>query len=176
MTMRRRCSLSPAAGALVACLAAAPAAAEPAPAGTSAEPTPLPAWEQTLYKTLTYQAASNLSDLALYAAFLGGTAGGSVGFVAVNVAAAMALYYSHDYAWATLGPAPEDKTNGTIAEKTATYRAAATAKNFALGYAFGGSATAATAFVLAGAVADTALFVGNEYAWDLFRPRAATSR
>lgn len=169
MTLGGRCSPLLVA-AIVGCLAPVPAAAQPA-AESAAEPAPLPVWEQTLYKTLTYQAVSNLSDLGLYAAFLGGTAAGSVGFVAVNLAAAMALYYSHDYAWETLGPPPEDKTNGTIAEKTATYRAAATAKNFALGYAFGGSTVAATAFVVAGAVADTAIFVGNEYAWDLFRPR-----
>lgn len=140
------------------------------PADTAA---PLPAWERTLYKTLTYQAASNLSDLALYGVLLGGSAAGSAGFVAVNLVSAMALYYTHDYAWETLGPAPEDKSHRTVAQKTATYRVAATAKNFALGYAFGGSAVAATAFVAAGAVADTVIFVGNEYAWDAFRPAAA---
>jgi len=152
-----------------ASLGASEVAAQSAPAAA-----PLPAWEQTLYKTLTYQAASNLSDLALYSALLGGSAAGSAGFVAVNLVSAMALYYSHDYAWETLGPGPEDKSHRTIAEKTVTYRLAATAKNFALGYAFGGNAFAATAFVAAGAVTDTVIFVGNEYAWDAFRPRTAT--
>lgn len=150
------------------------AAAQSVPGADPAAP--LPVWERTLYKTLTYQAASNLSDLALYAALLGGSAAGSAGFVAVNLASAMALYYSHDYAWETLGPAAEDKSHRTVASKTVTYRLVATAKNFALGYAFGGSAAAATAFVAAGAVADTVIFVGNEYAWDAFRPRTATRR
>lgn len=144
------------------------AAAQPAEA--------LPAWEQTLYKTLTYQTASNISDLALYALLLGGTATASAAFVAANAGSAMALYYGHDYAWEMLGPPPEEKSHRTIAEKTLTYRLLATAKNFALGYTFGGSAIAATGFVAAGVVTDTAIFVTNEYAWDVFRPRTASEQ
>ena len=160
-------------------LAAAPMAhAQQAVPG--APPTPdalaaghaLPVWERTLYKTLTYQAVANLSDLALYDVLLGGTAVAGGGFFVVNAASAAALYYGYEYAWQTFGPPPEEKTHGTIAEKTIYYRLLNSSRNFTLGYAFGGSVAVAAGFVAANFVTDTAIFVANEYAWDVFRPRA----
>lgn len=40
------------------------------------------------------------------------------------------------------------------------------------GYAFSGTVTVATGFVAANFVTDTAIFVANEYGWDVFRPGA----
>ena len=150
-------------------LAAAPARAQDA---APAVPDRLPVWERTLYKTLTYQAAANLSDLVLYDLLLGGTVAAGGGFFAINAASAAALYYTFEYTWQSLGPAPEDKTHQTVAAKTVLYRMFNSSRNFALGYAFGGSVAAATGFVAANFVTDTVIFVTNEYAWDVFRPAA----
>lgn len=169
MTQSGRCALLPAAAAVIAWLAAAPAAAEP-----KADPAPLPVWERTLYKTLTYQAVANLSDLVLYDLVLGGTVTAGAGFFAVNAVSAAALYYGYEYLWQTYGPPPEEKTHRTVAEKTVLYRAFNSTRNFTLGYAFGGSVSAAAGFVAANFATDTAIFVTNEYAWDVFRPAAAT--
>ena len=132
----------------------------------------LPVWERTLYKTLTYQAAANLSDLALYGVLLGGTAVAGAGFFAVNAVSAASLYYGFEYAWQAFGPPPEEKTNQTIAQKTVLFRVLNSSRNFALGYGFGGSVTVAAGFVAANFVTDTLIFVTNEYAWDVFRPGA----
>lgn len=134
----------------------------------------LPVWERTLYKTLTYQAVANLSDLALYNVLLGGTAVAGGGFFIANAASAAALYYGYEYAWQTVGPPPEQKTHGTIAEKTIYYRLLNSSRNFALGYTFSGSTAVAAGFVAANFLTDTAIFVANEYAWDSFRPGAPT--
>jgi hypothetical protein len=130
------------------------------------------AWEYTLYKTLTYNLAGNLSDMALYGLVLGGTVSAGPGFVAANLGATAAIYYAHEYGWEILGPSPADKTHVTIAEKTVLYRALSSTKNFGLGLAFGGGAGAAAGFVAASFVADTAIYLANEYGWDLYRPRA----
>jgi len=145
----------------------APTAAAAESAGT------LPVWERTLYKTLTYQAVANLSDLALYNVLLGGTAVAGGGFFIANAASAAALYYGYEYTWQTLGPPPEETTHGTIAEKTIYYRLLNSSRNFTLGYTFSGSVAVAASFVAANFLTDTVIFVGNEYAWDVFRPRAA---
>ena len=151
----------------LALLTAVPALAQEAGAPAA---DPLPVWERTLYKTLTYQAAANLSDLVLYDLLLGGTVAAGGGFFAINAASAAALYYTFEYTWQSLGPAPEDKTHQTVAAKTVLYRMFNSSRNFALGYAFGGSVAAATGFVAANFLTDTAIFVANEYGWDAFRP------
>jgi len=166
--------------ALLVLVAATPVhAQQTAPAQPAATPEEiatdgaLPIWERTLYKTLTYQTMANLSDLALYDVLLGGTAvAGGAGFFAANAASAAALYYGYEYAWQIFGPPPGEKTNQTILQKTVLYRVLNSSRNFTLGLTFGGSTTVALAFVGANFVTDTAIFVGNEYAWDLFRPRA----
>jgi len=159
---------------VLAPLATPPAHAQqgtvPFPAATEAAVDTLPVWERTLYKTLTYQAVANLSDLALYDVVLGGTAAAGAGFFAVNAASAAALYFGFEYAWQTLGSSTPDMTHATIMEKTIYYRLLNSSRNFALGYAFSGSAAVAAGFVAVNVVTDTAIFVTNEYGWDAFRP------
>lgn len=160
----------------LALLAASPAAGAPAagaPVAPIPEPDPLPAWERTLYKTLTYQAAANLSDLALYDLVLGGTAAAGAGFFAVNAVSAATLYYGYEYLWQSYGPPPEEKTHRTVAEKTILYRVFNSTRNFTLGYVFGGSIATAVGFVAANFATDTVIFVANEYSWDVFRPAEA---
>lgn len=154
-------------------LATAPAYAMDEPADGADGYDPLPIWERTLYKTLTYQAVANLSDLALYDLVLGGTAVAGAGFFAANAGSAAALYYGYEYAWQVFGPPPEDKTNTTILHKTILYRLLNSSRNFTLGYTFGGGPAAAIGFVAANFATDTVIYVTNEYAWDYFRPAAA---
>ena len=170
MLRRRHAVIVPAL--LLAALATSPARAQPGgvPAPAEAAADALPVWERSLYKTLTYQAAANLSDLALYDVVLGGTAAACAGFFAVNAASAAALYFGFEYAWQTLGSAPPETSHGAILEKTVYYRLLNSSRNFALGYAFSGSTAVAAGFVAANVVTDTAIFVANEYGWDAFRP------
>lgn len=126
---------------------------------------PMPAWERSLYKTLTYESVANLSDLALSIALIGGTALGS-GFLTLNTTSSIATYYAHEYAWAVFGPPPAEKTGQIIAAKTALYRVISTARNVAIGFAFGGTAGAVGANAASVAVVHTGLYVANEYAWD----------
>jgi uncharacterized membrane protein len=161
--------------AILVLVAVAPARAQqsvPAEPATAAADGSLPVWERTLYKTLTYQAVANLSDLALYDVLLGGAAVAGGGFFVANAASAAALYYGYEYAWQMFGPPPGEKTHEDILQKTVLYRVLNSSRNFTLGLTFGGSTTAAIAFVGANFVTDTIIFVGNEYAWDVFRPRA----
>jgi uncharacterized membrane protein len=127
----------------------------------------LPTWERTLYKTLTYQAVANLSDIVLYNVLIGGSATTAGTFFAANALSAAALYYGFEYTWQSVGPRLEDTNEGTLAEKTVLYRVLNSSRNFALGLTFGGSAAAAGAFVVANFVTDTVIFVGNEYVWDI---------
>ena len=57
-----------------------------------------------------------------------------------------------------------------LAEKTVLYRVINSTRNFVLGYTFSGTLTAAGGFVVANFVTDTAIFVGNEYVWDIMEP------
>ena len=143
----------------------------PAPDATQTEPAvDLPVWQRTLYKTLTYQTVANLSDIALYTVLIAGPSAAAGSFFAANALSAAVLYYGFEYTWQTLGP-PLDETDATtLAEKTVLYRVINSSRNFALGYTFGGTAAAAGAFVVANFVTDTAIFVGNEYVWDILEP------
>jgi len=158
------------AAALVALALAAGAPAALAQEAALSGADALPAWERTLYKTLTYQAVANLSDIALYGVVLGGTAAAGAGFFAVNAVSAATLYYGYEYLWQAYGPPPDEKTHRTVAEKTILYRVFNSSRNFTLGYVFGGSIATAVGFVAANFATDTVIFVANEYSWDVFRP------
>jgi uncharacterized membrane protein len=135
----------------------------------------LPLWERTLYKTLTYQAVANATDLILFELFLinGATAATTAGFFAVNAATAAAAYYSYEYAWRTYGPPLDETDERTLAEKSILYRGIASSRNFILGYAFSGSLASAAAFVAANFATDSVIFLSNEYVWDILRPDLA---
>ena len=132
--------------------------------------TDLPIWQRTLYKTLTYQAVANLSDVALYNLLIGGSAATAGSFFAANALSAAALYYGFEYTWQSLRPPPEETDAAVLAEKTVLYRVINSTRNFVLGYTFSGTLTAAGGFVVANFVTDTAIFVGNEYVWDIMEP------
>ncbi|NQW09338.1 MAG: DUF2061 domain-containing protein [Alphaproteobacteria bacterium] len=157
-------------------LVSAPALAQQAAAPTSATasiPAPLPAWQRTLYKTITYQAVSNAADLVLFDLLIGGGALATAGFFAANAVTTAALYYGFEYTWQTFGPPLDETTGRTLLEKTILYRGVNSSRIFVLGYVFGGGVGVATAFVAADFVTDTAVFVSNEYVWDILRPQQA---
>jgi uncharacterized membrane protein len=131
----------------------------------------LPTWQRTLYKTITYQAMGNISDFLFYQALIGGAPLATGSFVIVNAATGFSLYYGFEYAWETVIPPAEDKEARSLLEKTVLYRALNSSKNFAVGYAYSGSAALASVYVASTFVSDTAIFVANEYLWNSLRPR-----
>ena len=177
--MRRETCLV--AACLAALLAAAPAAAQmpaaqmPAaqmPAAEAPAAPPLSAWERAAYKTLTFQTAANLADAALFAVISGTGPGTGAIFLAANTASAAVLYYPYELAWDALGPPPSATTPQTLALKTVGYQIVTSARNVALSYAFTGALLPSAGFAAAAFAIDSAIYAGNELAWDAFRPRA----
>lgn len=130
-------------------------------------------WILSLYKTITYELAANLSDIPLYSMVLGGAAAGMGLFTAVNVTTALAAYYTHEVAWNLYGP-PVDESPETALEvgvkKTIVYRVISSTRNIGLAYAVTGSPWAVFNFMLINNVTDTVIYAGNEYAWWKYGP------
>ncbi len=124
--------------------------------------------ERATLKTITFQTAANLSDTLVFGALVGASANTSVAFLLANTASAVAVYFPYELAWSTLGP--PTSTTETIAIKTALYQAITSVRNLALGYAFSGAWLPSAAFVGAAMVVDSAIYVANEYLWDIYRP------
>ncbi len=164
---------------IAGCLAAAvafgdlPAASAEAAAADAviAAPPALSAWERAAYKTLTFQTVANLADAALFAAISGTGAGTGAVFLAANTASAAALYYPYELAWDVFGPTPDASGPRTLAAKTVGYQVLTSARNVALSYAFTGALLPSAGFAAAAFALDSAIYAGNELAWDAFRPR-----
>lgn len=155
--------------ALVLLLASLPAAVH-AEEASSAESVSI--WRLATYKTITFEAAANTADIALFAMLIGGSAATAASFFAINTATAATAYYSHEIAWSVYGPELDAESETRIAlEKTVTYRLVSIVRNLALGSAFGGGFTASVAFTVAGQVVDTALYLTNETLWAWYGPR-----
>lgn len=155
-------------------LATEPPAAPPAaiPATPPAEPDPLSTWERAAYKTLTFQTAANLADVALFGAIFEAGAGTSAIFLVANTATAAMLYYPYELAWDRFGPPPSETTADTLATKAVGYQVLTGARNLALSYVFTGSLLPSAGFAAAAFAIDTAIYATNDVAWDYFRPRA----
>ncbi len=154
-----------------------PSLAVPARAEGQAEPPmgTLSTLERSAYKTLSYQAVANLSDLGLFAVILGGSAVTGSSFLVVNAVSAAGLYFPYEYAWTAYGPTTEEMTPYTLAIKTANYRILNAVRNFGVGYLFGAGAIGGATFVAANFITDTAIYLTNEAAWDAVRPTGATT-
>lgn len=161
-----------AAGTLAAVLPVAFAVAGPALAqDADAAPEPLPSWERAAYKTLTFQTVANLADMALFGAIFEAGAGTSAIFLAANTTTAAMLYYPYEMAWDAFGPPPSATTAETIAAKAVGYQVLTGARNLALSYAFTGALLPSFGFAITAFAMDTAIYAGNDVAWDHFRPR-----
>lgn len=163
---RRRITTSLAAAAVAATLAASSPSGAQAPATDQG----WSIWELSAYKTLTYEAMAQSFELASYYLILGGSAVGGAGFFVVNAGTAAVTYYAHEMAWQFFGPLPEPFSAWTLPAKAATYRAISIARTFGLGYLVAGDPVVATGFVIVAAIADTGLYVLNDYAWSLAAP------
>ena len=149
--------------ALAAALAAAPAVA--------AEPEALPAWERALYKTTPSQAAANLADAVVFSFLFDAGLQGGAGFLAANVASAVAVYYPYELAWNALGPAPEDMRGSDLAAKTVGYQVISGLRTFVVAYAFTQAMLPSAGFAAIAAAMGGGVFVVNELAWGLAAPR-----
>lgn len=147
--------------------------ADSAPAAPSLLPTlrgDLPPWQRTLYKTITFQAVANATDLLLFDTLIGGHPLMLGGFAVANAATAAGLYYGFEFLWQREGPALETTTETTLVKKSLLFQAVNGGRVFLLGYALGAGAPAAA--LLAGSifVTDSVVYYGNEYVWDILRP------
>lgn len=142
----------------------------PDPAPEPDRQMPLPSWQRTLYKTITFQAVVNATDVLMFDLVIGAHPVVLGGFFVTNAATAAGLYYGFEYLWRAYGPPLEETDEKTIAKKAVLFQATNSGRIFALGWILG--ATPAQATMLAGAlfVTDTVVFYGNEYIWDIMRP------
>ncbi len=149
------------------------------PAVARAEEPPtegLSLWRLATYKTITFEAAANTADIALFALFFGGGVGTAAGFFIVNTATTATAFYTHEIAWGLYGPELDADSETRIAiEKTVTYRIVSIARNLALGSTFGGTFAASVAFTVAGQMVDTVLYLTNETLWVRYGPRVSAS-
>jgi hypothetical protein len=130
----------------------------------------LPPWQRALYKTVTFQAVANATDLLVFDALIGGHPLVLGGFVVTNAATAAGLYYGFEYLWQQEGPSLEDTDETTLLKKSLLFQSVNSGRIFLLGYGLG--ATAPAAALLAGTVfvTDIAVYYANEYVWDIMRP------
>ncbi|MDF1793756.1 MAG: hypothetical protein P1U88_17725 [Thalassobaculaceae bacterium] len=133
----------------------------------------LPSWQRTLYKTITFQAMANATDLLLFDALIGGHAIVVGGFVVANAASAAGLYYGFEYMWQREGPTLAETTETTLLKKSLLFQAVNSGRIFLLGYTLGAGAPIAAALAGSVFVTDTVVFFGNEYVWDIMRPIAS---
>ena len=149
--------------------AASPGSAQQmAPVDTSE---PLPIWQQTFYKTATYQTAINLIDAALFYGLVHANGPATVGFVAANAASAAAVYYGFEYAWQTTGAVLGPEREPSLVAKTTIFQTLNAGRFYTVSYAFGGGLIGSATLTAAATVLDTVVFMTNEYAWGPIRPR-----
>jgi len=152
-----------------------PVGAQQAPT-LSEPPSDLSPTTRASFKTATFQTAANLSDVLVFGALVGATATTSMVFLVANTASAIVVYFPYELAWDTLGPPPETTTTQTVAAKTAGYQAITGVRNLALSYAFSGVLLSSATFMAAAIAVDAVIYVLNEYAWDIFRPRVSPAQ
>ena len=145
--------------------------AVPARAEGQAEPPmgTLSALERSAYKTLSYQAVANLSDLGLFAVILGGSAVTGSSFLVVNAVSAAGLYFPYEYAWTVR---PEFRGDDALhaCDQNSQLPDPQRGPEFRWGYLFGAGAIGGATFVAANFITDTAIYLTNEAAWDAVRP------
>jgi uncharacterized membrane protein len=134
-------------------------------------PDALPIWQQTFYKTVTYQTAINLVDAALFYGLVHANGPATVGFVAVNAASAAAMYYGFEYAWQTTGAVLGPEAEPSLVAKTTVFQTLNAGRFSTVSYVFGGGLIGSATLTAAATVLDTAVFMTNEYAWGPIRPR-----
>jgi uncharacterized membrane protein len=123
-------------------------------------------------KTIAFQTTANLSDAFIFGAITGISATTGVAFFVANYASAMMAYFPYELVWDAFGPSQEEVSGSTYAIKTAGYQAVTGLRNLGLSYAFTG--TMSTIFAGTVLLVDAGIYLFNEYAWNIFSPRAAS--
>lgn len=155
---------------LAVCVASPGSAQAPGPLQDPAS-AGLPIWQQTFYKTVTYQTAINLLDAVLFYGLIHASGPATLGFVAANASTAAATYYGFEYAWQTTGAILGPEREPSLTTKTTVFQTLNAGRFFAVSYLFGGGILGSATLTAAATVLDTAVFVTNEYAWGPIRPR-----
>lgn len=122
-------------------------------------------------KTVTFQAAANLSDTLIFSILIGTDATTNIAFLFANTATAMAVYFPYELIWDVFGPPSRETTTGLIAIKNGFYQTITGARNLTLSYAFSGSLLPSTTFVITAIAIDSVIYATNEYIWDNISPR-----
>lgn len=127
-------------------------------------------WQRALYKTITFQAVANATDLLVFDALIGGHALVLGGFVVANAVTAAGLYYGFEYLWQQEGPSLAETDETTLVKKSLLFQSVNSGRIFLLGYGLG--ATAPAAAMVAGTVfvTDIAVYYANDYVWDIMQP------
>jgi uncharacterized membrane protein len=158
------------AGCLLAALVAAPAAAQQEAPGDAS-------MLHSAAKATTFKAGTVAVNLAVFSAATGGIFGGAV-LTAFNLGKSWMIYAANDYLWDSYSPDASNRDGGQAfdsgaslwrtTEKFLTYKPVGTAVKFLSLYVYTGSAAIALSYGTASAVANTAVFYVNDYAWDLY--------
>jgi hypothetical protein len=152
-------------------------------------------WQRSIMKAVTFQITANITDLALFGVFLGSATVTGTTFLVANAASSAALYFSYDYFKQLDGKIAAAKTGtALIGQQVGLSNSQATvldqgqenliktikneavfpllnsARNFGLGFIAGGGVVSATSFMLGNFVTDTAIYFGNEFAWNTYWP------
>lgn len=135
----------------------------------------LPPWQRTLYKTITFQAVANATDLLVFDALIGGHALVLGGFVVANAATAAGLYYGFEYLWQQEGPSLAETDETTLVKKSLLFQSVNSGRIFLLGYGLGATAPAAAMLASTVFVTDIAVYYANEYVWDVMQPVGVVS-
>lgn len=122
---------------------------EPASAG-------LPIWQQTFYKTVTYQTAIDLPDAVLF-----------YGPIHASGPAPLGFAYGRQTTGAIHGP----ERGPSLAAKTTVFQTLNAGRFCAVSYLFGRGILGSVTLTAAATGLDTAVFVTNEYAWGPIGPR-----
>ena len=122
--------------------------------------------ETAISKALVFETVSSTTESLLFMAFYGTATTGLGTFFAASLLSSTAVYIAHDYAWDAWnrGSIPASDP-WLIAAKATSYRLVTLMRSFTIGSLLGGATEWATSagFALAFAIADTALYVGNEW-------------
>jgi hypothetical protein len=122
--------------------------------------------DTAMSKALTFETTSSVAESLVFVAVYGTATTSLAAFFAVSLVSATAVYVVHEYAWDAFnqGTIPANDPR-LITAKATSYRVASATRSFTAGALLGGAAALITSagFALAVAVADTALYVGNEF-------------
>lgn len=122
--------------------------------------------DMAMRKALTFETTSSVAESLVFMAVYGTATTSLATFFAVSLVSATAVYVAHEYAWDAFNQGTIPASDPLlITAKATSYRVASATRSFTVGALLGGATELITSagFALAVAVADTALYIGNEF-------------